>query len=230
MIRGNMKWRGRIQLLGIVASLVLFLAAAVRAEVKVAVEHNENGKATGDFKFKDIPGPSKDDAATRAKFSIIDGERDPNGGDLDKLNDGKLPTEEDQPEENFFFNAGTEGGRLGIDLGKIMAVKQVNTYSWHPNTRGPQVYKLYASDGAAADFKPEPKAGTDPDKCGWKLIATVDTRPKEGDGGGQYGVSISDTIGSLGKCRYLLIDTSRTENDDQFGNTFFSEIDIVEQK
>jgi hypothetical protein len=230
MIRGDIKWRGRIRLMGVAASLVLLMAAAARAEVKVVVEHNDNDKASGDFKFKNIPGPSKDDAATNAKFSIIDGERDSNGGDLDKLNDGKLPTEEDQPEENFFFNAGTEGGRLGIDLGKVIAVKQVNTYSWHPNTRGPQVYKLYGSDGAAGDFKAEPKSGTDPEKCGWKLLATVDTRPKEGDGGGQYGVSISDSNGALGKYRYLLIDTKQTESDDAFGNTFFSEIDVVEQK
>jgi hypothetical protein len=230
MIRGDIKWRGWIQMLSITTSLLLLSATAIRAEVKVTVEHNEGDKATADFKFKDIPVPSKDDAATNAKFSIIDGERDPNGGDLDKLNDGKLPTDEDQPEENFFFNAGTEGGRIGIDLGKVIAVKQVNTYSWHPNTRGPQVYKLYASDGTAADFKSEPKSGTDPAKSGWKLIATVDTRPKEGTGGGQYGVSISDSNGPLGKYRYLLIDSQKTESDDPFGNTFFSEIDVVEQK
>ncbi len=225
-----MNWFWRIRAAGVAAGLVVFAVSAIRAEVKVAVEHNDNDKATADFKFKGIPAASKDDAATSAKFSIVDGERDPNGGDLDKLNDGKLPSEEDQPEENFFFNAGTEGGRIGVDLGKVTAVKQVNTYSWHPNTRGPQVYKLYASDGAAADFKGDPKAGADPEKCGWKLIAKVDTRPKEGTGGGQYGVSVSDSDGPLGKYRYLLFDTSRTEADDQFGNTFYSEIDVVEQK
>jgi hypothetical protein len=225
-----MNWLWRLRAAGVAAGLVVFAASSIRAAVKVEVEHNDNDKATTDFKFKDIPAASKDDSATSAKFSIIDGERDPNGGDLDKLNDGKLPSEEDQPDENFFFNAGTEGGRIGVDLGKAIAIKQVNTYSWHPNTRGPQVYKFYASDGAAADFKADPKAGTDPEKCGWKLIATVDTRPKEGTGGGQYGVSVSDSEGPLGKYRYLLFDTSRTEADDQFGNTFYSEIDVVEQK
>jgi hypothetical protein len=106
----------------------------------------------------------------------------------------------------------------------------VNTYSWHPDTRGPQVYKLYASDGSAAEFKADPKRSTDPEKCGWKLVAKVDTRPKEGIGGGQYGVSISDNGGSLGKYRYLLLDTNQTESDDPFGNTFYSEIDVIEQK
>ena len=91
-----------------------------------------------------------------------------------------------------------------MDLGGALDLKQVNTYSWHPSTRGPQVYKLYASDGEADNFKAKPKRGTDPVKCGWKLIAKVDTRPKTGDGGGQYGVSISDSDGSIGKYRYLL--------------------------
>lgn len=49
--------------------------------------------------------------------------------------DGKLPSEEDQPAANFFFNAGTEGGRIVVDLGSVIDVKQVNTYSWHPGER-----------------------------------------------------------------------------------------------
>src|SRR5207244_5303969 len=55
----------------------------------------------------------------------------------------------------------------------------------------------------------------------------VDTRTKSGDGGGQYGVSISDSDGVLGKYRYLLFDMSRTENEDPFGNTFYSEITVI---
>jgi hypothetical protein len=218
------------QVVGVAAWIVLFANAAARAEVKVAVEHIDNDKATADFKFKDVPAPVKDNAAAKAKFRIVDGEQDTNGGDLDKLNDGKLPTEADQPEENFFFTQRADGGRIGVDLGSAIDIKQVNTYSWHPDTRGSQVYKLYASDGAAGDFKADPKKDTDPEKCGWKLIAKVDTRPKEGTGGGQYGVSISDTSGALGKYRHLLFDTSSTENDDPFGNTFYSKVNVIEQK
>ena len=118
-----------------------------------------------------------------------------------------------------------------MDLGSAIEIKEVNTYSWHPNTRGPQVYKLYASDGTAKDFNSKPKTGTDPAKAGWTLVATVDTRPKEGQGGGQYGVSIADSTGAaLGKYRYLLFDISRTEADDDFGNTFYSEITVIEKK
>ena len=206
---------------------ILLVAIASNAEVKTITDRNLNVYGTTDFKFKSVPSPSKSDAATKAKFTIVDGRRDRNGGNVDKLSDGRIPSEQDQPSENFFFNAGTEGGRLLIDLGRSVDIKQVNSYSWHPGTRGPQVYKLYAADGKAEDFNSQPKGRTDPQKCGWKLVASVDTRPKERPGG-QYGVSICNSKDIIGKYRYLLFDISRTEATDSFGNTFYSEIDVVE--
>jgi hypothetical protein len=41
-------------------------------------------------------------------------------------------------------------------------------------------------------------------------------------------VSIADSDGSLGKFRFLLFDVVKTESDDPFGNTFYSEIDVIE--
>lgn len=211
---------------------LLAVAGLARADVKVTADHNDNDHATPEFKFAHVPSPSKDDAATKAKFTIVEGEQDPNGAGLEALHDGLLPSEADEPAANFFFNAGTEGGRIGIDLGSVMPVEQVNTYSWHPNTRGPQVYKVYAADGKAEGFKADPKSGEDPAKLGWRLIAKVDTRPKDGaDAGGQYGVSVADDAKkALGEFRYILIDVARTESDDDFGNTFYSEIDVVAAK
>src|SRR5881227_681523 len=83
---------------------VLLLVISARAEIKTVVEHIDNANASADFKFKTLPSPSKDDAAGKAKISIVDGERDPNSGSLDKLNDGQTPGEADEPDENFFFN------------------------------------------------------------------------------------------------------------------------------
>ena len=164
------------------------------------------------------------DSLERAYFASAD------PADLSVLTDGLLPTEQDQPAANFFFNAGSDGGRFLMDLGTAIEIAQVNSYSWHPDTRGPQIYALFASDGTTAKFNLEPDAKTDPTSCGWKLIASVDTRPKQGDSGGQYGVSITDASGSLGKFRYLLFDAVPTESDDAWGNTFFSEIDVVAKK
>jgi hypothetical protein len=209
------------------ASCVVLLAGSLaRAEVKVAVERNANVTAEPEFKFKNIPGPLRGDAADKLTFTIVDGRSDPNGSNIRKLTDGMLPEQEDDPGASFFFAAGTDGGRLQLDLGRIIDIMQVNSYSWHTASRAPQVYTLYAADGVAAGFNPAPRRGTDPTTCGWKLLASVDTRPRIGRPGGQYGVSISDSSGALGKVRYLLFDIFRTEDRDRFGNTFYSEIDI----
>jgi hypothetical protein len=205
------------------------LAPSAPAEVNVTIDRNTGIQATPQFKFQHVPSPVRDDAGAHARLSVIVGDPE-SATDLAVLTDGALPTAEDQPSANFFFAAGTDGGRILMDLGGVIDVTAVNTYSWHPNTRGPQVYNLYAADGTNPKFNPKPDENTHPINCGWKLIATVDTRPEKGEGGGQYGVSITDTTGSLGKFQYLLFDSIPTEIDDPFGNTFFSEIDVVSKK
>ncbi len=219
--------KSRIVLVAVICMVPLH-ALVSHAEIKVVVDHQPSDSASAGFTFGRVPAPSRSDAATNAAFTVVDGRRDRNGGDLDTLHDGKVPTEEDQPAASFFFNAGTDGGRLLVDLGSVIKIQQVNTYSWHPGTRGPQVYGLYAADGSADGFSAQPKKGTDPTTCGWKRVAQVDTRPQQGAGGGRFGVSISDSGGAVGKYRYLLFDISRTEGDDPFGNTFYSEIDVVD--
>ncbi len=210
-------------------SMAVVLASALVsfAEIKVVFDHHSSEDAAGGFAFPNVPAPSQSDVAQKAVFTLVDGRRDRNGGRLDVLGDGKVPTDEDQPGGNFFFTANTDGGRILVDLREAIAVQQVNTYSWHPGSRGPQVYTLYASAGSAAGFDAQPKKGTDPQTCGWTLVAKVDTRPERGTGGGQYGASVCDSDGNLGTYRYLLFDISRTASDDPFGNTFFSEIDVV---
>jgi hypothetical protein len=217
----------------IAIGMLLVSSGILWAQVRTAVVRLPSEQAGPEFRFPEnptgkVPPPSQSDAASKAVFTLVDGTRDRNGGDLVKLNDGKLPTEADQPSENFFFAAGSDGGRLAIDLGKIVEITQVNSYSWHPAGRGPQVYTLFASDGKPADFNAAPKRGTAPDKCGWKQLAKVDTRPKKPqEPGGQYGVSVFDPKGPLGSYRYLLLDIVRTDPNDLFGNTFYSEIDVV---
>jgi len=210
------------------ASLTLAHVAA-RAEISIVTERNQGDAATAAFNFKKVPAPTKNDAAAQAKFTLVDGTRDRNGGNVDRLHDGRVASSEDQPSACFFFAQGSDGGRFAVDLGSPIAIKQVNSYSWHAATRGPQVYRLFASDGSSAEFKPEPKRDTDPAKAGWTLVATVDTRPKDAEMGGQYGVSISDSSGAIGKYRYLLFDTMQTESNDPFGNTFYTEIDVIDQ-
>jgi hypothetical protein len=196
------------------------------AEIRVLVDHHDTDAANAEFQFPRVRRPARSDAAATATFTLVDGRGDPNGGNLDALHDGRTPAEADEPEANFFFNAGSDGGRLLVDLGKAIAVQQVDSYSWHPGGRGPQVYALYASLGSAAGFNARPPRGTDPATCGWQRLAQVDTRPTAGSGGGQYAVSIADTNGLVGTYRYLLFDVARTDRSDPFGHTFYSEIDV----
>jgi hypothetical protein len=213
-----------------IAGWFLSLATAAFPAAKVTIDHNRGNSATAEFKFKRVPPPAKNDAAARAKLELVVGHADPNSGGLIALTDGLLPEEDDQPSANFFFQAGSDGGRFLMDLGSVIEITQVNSYSWHPDARAPQVYNLFASDGANPKFKLEPDANTDPAICGWKLIATVDTRPRQGESGGQYGVSITDSEVSLGKFRYLLFDSIPSEDEDPWGNTFFSEIDVIAKR
>jgi hypothetical protein len=218
----------RLARLIFVITALSVLTLTVRAQIRVTVDRNTGAAATKDFKFKNVPSPAKDDAAAKARVTLLVGESDPAGGDLSVLTDGLLPTKADEPKSNFYFAPGSGGGRVRMDFGEAIEIKQVNSYSWHTGTGAPQVYLLYASDGAELGFNPEPNANIDPNSCGWKLITTVDTR-KEGDGG-QFGISISAPHGILGKYRYLLFSFVATETDDDAGNTFYSEIDVVAKK
>jgi hypothetical protein len=201
------------------AILLLFLLV----DPRIIFEHNSNSAANREFKFKNIASPSKEDAASRAKLTLIDGELDGGSAELAALTDGRLPPDEDEPGSNVYFRAGSSGGRFRMDFGSAIDIAQVNSYSWHPNSRGPQLYKLYAADGSDPKFNLDPKRGVDPASCGWKLIALVSTLPEGGEMGGQYAASVSD----VGKYRYLLFDIYVTELYDNWGNTFYSEIDVI---
>jgi len=96
----------------LLASLGLFclLGVNARAETKVTVDYHNNDEAAAAFAFKSMPSPSTNDAAATAKFSMVDGDVESYSGGLDKLRDGKLPTDADQPEENFFFDGSPTDG------------------------------------------------------------------------------------------------------------------------
>ncbi|MES2706812.1 MAG: basic secretory protein-like protein [Verrucomicrobiota bacterium] len=213
-----------LRLTAAAAPIWCLLLSAACAEVTITPEHSRRGDS---FKFETVPAPAVDDAAAGAIFKIIGGTADPNARNGPAvLHDGKIPTGDDDPAANFFLARDSEKGRLLIDLGKVIDVKSVDTYSWHQGGRAGQHYTLYAADGTGADFKAEPDAGTDPEKAGWRLIGKVDTAAK---GPGQHGVEISGgKDATLGKNRYLLLETRPNEDPTGFGQTFWSEIDVID--
>jgi hypothetical protein len=212
-------------------SMLFASAVQTHAQTKITVDHNTGSAINAEFKFKSVPSPSRSDAAANARLMIVDGEADPNSLGVSALTDGMLPASDDQPRRNFFVTAGSGGARVLMDLGRAIDIAQINSYSWHPGSRAPQLYRVWASDGSAANFVEAPKANLDPRSCGWKMIATVDTRSDdETKDGGQFGVSINDQSRGLGKFRYLIFDFYVTEVADDFGNTFYSEIDVIARK
>jgi hypothetical protein len=200
----------------------LLFALAANAEVTITIDRST---ATPAFHFARVPAPANDDAARPAKIDVIAGTIDRGSPGLAALTDGRVPGTEDEPEANLFFRPDSWGGRFRIDLGAVIDIAAINTYSWHPDTRAPQVYRVYGSDGTDPNFDPLP--GVKGEMKGWREIAFVDTRKQEGDRGGQYGVSIA---GDIGHYRYLLFDVFETESDDPWGQTFYSEIDAVAKK
>ena len=192
------------------------------AQPRITIDHNTGASINAEWKFKSVSSPSRDDAASKARLLMVDGEADGNSAGINALTDGILPASDDQPRRNFFIAPGSGGARILMDLGRVSDIAQINSYSWHPGSRGPQVYRVWVSDGSASNFNEAPKAN---------VLATVDTRSNdETRDGGQWGVSINDAGGSLGRFRYLLFDCYVTEVADDFGNTFYSEIDVIAKK
>jgi hypothetical protein len=106
-----------------ISTLALLSSTCILAEPKITLEHFSNEESSADFHFKKVPPPARHDLAEHARISILEGTPDANSGGLGKLNDSELPSSEDQPGANFFFEAGSRHGRIVFDLGKKAEVQ-----------------------------------------------------------------------------------------------------------
>jgi hypothetical protein len=150
--------------------------------------------------------------------------------------DGKGQSKPDAPNESFFFDVNTSGMIL-LDLGQKIAVKKVNTYSWHQRrdiprdrVRATQKYYLYGSDRATS-----PGADGNLAAAGWTFIAQVNTDeffgfPHKAARPAQQAVSVTAAGGGpIGEYRYLLWDVRPTRSEELIGpsdNTFYGEFDV----
>lgn len=186
-------------------------------KVDIGQDRNDVG-----FKIENIAPPSRNDVATGAKITLVDGE----GSKIEALNDGRIPSGGEDDPANFSFKNGSDGGRIRIDLGKPVSIKAVNSYSWHSGLRSSQSYRLYGAKGDESNFNPTPKRGPDPRTLGWKAIAKVNTG--KGRHGGQHAASVVDSNrATLGEFRYLLLDFEPADSNGGV-NTYLSEIDVVD--
>ncbi len=204
-----------------------------KAQTVVKKEHIEKG-----WKFSEIVSPSKTDAAFHSTIKIIGNKPlasclAPNG-----LHVGVLP-QENRLLRDFFCltNENAIGGKIVMDLGQLVPVAMVNSYSAHgpvggttwcnefDGSRGPQVYTLYGSSMEKPGF--ENLTGKD-----WVKIADVDTRPDSGSDNwqGTYGVNIKNADGSLlGNFRWIAWEVKPTFKEGtkpEWTNTWYCELDV----
>lgn len=115
------------------------------------------------------------------------------------------------------FPNGVTTGKYKLDLGSVLDIGQINTYSFNQSgNRGQQFLSVYGSRLAMdPGFNP----------VTWTLIGSVDTR---GLVTGNYnGTSIQDSTGFLGSYRWLLWSVSPISGAAGGENTSFQEFDVV---
>jgi hypothetical protein len=213
----------------------------------------EGGRDTPDFVFPTIKPPSDRDYADasqhHATIRVVHGKLAPDSGPVELLQDGRGQSTSDAPGESVFF-ANNQKGRILLDLGRAVTIREINTYSWHKyemvppghprrNSRTIQRYVLYGYEGEIP-----PPTGGDPAASGWTLISRVNSDaffavlPRV-EWPAQLAVSISGPVhdgegGRIGRYRYLLWEVHPTHVDagpaatmkPTEHNTFFGEVDV----
>src|SRR5213076_494628 len=93
----------------LVTALGAVVMVTTHAQTKITVDHNTGAAINAEWKFKSVPYPSRDDAASKARVLIVDGQADGNSAGAVALTDGLLPNSDDQPRRNFFIATGSGG-------------------------------------------------------------------------------------------------------------------------
>ncbi len=201
----------------------------------------EEGDGTNAFRFPTIEPPSRHDYADQssghATIRLLRGKlqsgRAPSGP-VNVLLDGTGQTHEDAPEQSAFIFDRTNGSFL-LDLGSLVSVSKINSYSWHQNTthdahrqRAVQKFTLY---GFAGD-QPPPTHGL-PSDAGWVRVTQVNSDEffqvaQPLDRPAQQACSVTSARGDIGRFRYLLWDVEGTYGPigDVSNNTFYGEFDV----
>ncbi|MBI9018362.1 MAG: hypothetical protein JEZ07_14000 [Phycisphaerae bacterium] len=209
---------------------ILVKSLPVLAETQVKVEKGDIKNGT--YIFDNIAPPSAADAASGCKIIVKNNKLDPSSADASWLVNGVLSATGGKPSQAVFFtNDNSNGGQIIIDMGKVVSIASINTYSYHEfpgdqGARAPQVYDLYGSVSVNLDLPVNISGGK------WVQIASVDSRPNTTgkEWNGIYGVNICNEDKDIGRFRYLLWDIKPTnsplQSQSRWTNTFFTEFDV----
>jgi len=215
--------------------IIIFALSALQLKSQVVVLKEKISKG---WNFNTIMPPSRNDAAINSKITIVGNKPIASCLSPDGLHNGVIPQENRLLRDFFCFtNGNVNGGKIVMDLGKVIPVAMINSYSAHgpvggttwcnefDGSRGPQVYTLYGTSLENPDLE-------NLSANGWVKIADVDTRP-EGDKQewqGSYGVNIKNENGSLiGNFRWIVWEvkpTFKKGTTPAWTNTWFCELDV----
>ena len=206
-----------VQVVAIGAILLLFarsLPGAVSIDMQ-GVSHDDIGRGSigGDI-FTFAPNLSDLDAAQNITPTVRTGSV--RWGNSTFLTNGQW-TPDDGATDGAIFTDGT--CLVQIDLGSVIGIGQICTYSRHLSTRLQQTYKVFGSVAAGA-----PSVSDYPTLAAWSHIADVDSGAGTNGYDGVLGVRISDDTGvAIGSYRYLLFEIIRPPGTNE---TNYNEWDI----
>lgn len=193
----------------------------------------EEGTGTTAFHFPTIQPPSREDLADQsigsASIRVVHGKLNfklggGTSGPASVLLDGAGQSHQNAPMESAFFDDHTSGSLL-IDLGRVVSVSRINSYSWHQHHnkeqhrhRAQQRFTLYGFAGEQL-----PDLDLRPVKAGWTRIARVNSDRFFGvaeplDRPAQQACSIAAAQGDIGQFRYLFWEVKH--------HTFLGELDV----
>ncbi len=200
-------------------------SASAQTTVTTEVDFGVDRETNGTFVFSTVPSNSSTDLAHGLTVAVLAGSPHTASGPIKVLTDGPAQKNWDSVPESFFAADTSTNIRIQIKLTNIQGIGEINTYSWHRNSRSRQQYRVYtalAPSNSAPDFTVASfQNDTALAKLGYKAIASVDTG---GHSGGQAGVSVA---GSFGLNQYVLFDIKPHSLSNVYRSTFFGEIDIL---
>ncbi len=213
-----------VMLTTLALALVILPAQLASAAIVVDIERKTDSDpdADGFFDFDTIDGNVAGDLADGIVPTIVGGLQ---GGAAANLTNGAAQTSDAGNIAESTTPQNLQNTRFIFDLGAVQSVAQFNSYSRHNAERAPQAYDLWAATGNEIGFDAAPGLFVAPDTVGWTLLTNVSTASL--GNGGQHGVNISDTTGTLGDYRYFMMVTFEAVTSATSVRTNYGEVDII---
>jgi len=206
-------------LISLVTAVALAVVVSPTASRAAIIVNYETLLAGSGFNFATIDDPSALDTGDSATITVhanspvgLDGGSAP----VTALGDGVTTS------PVYALNGTTSDIQYVYDLGSSQNIRQINAYSYHTDLRAPVTMSAWGANSLlSAGGSSGAATVTTLKTAGWTEIVGVGSPTVSGR---ESGVQISDSTGSLGNYRYLLLNVSRNGGGND--HPFMREIDV----